>query len=242
MAGTRSSHIATTPPTVGMALFDARRVTTIKAGLPLAGSSLLNPLFAWAGDSTLEEREDMILQFSDEKTNALVDASGGLARLLALVAWKTGEVWAPTASWEKVVVTSDRVAEAMRSLMTAEHQVAENVRELMRKVPDEHAFGARRVWSEITGQPEHRIGVKAGWGLTDRDTYLRSHVVVMGPERSAVVMTAVHIPATVRDQWRGLLESDGPTGVLDLHEEYAGALIRSTLTLARRPVSMSHSY
>lgn len=192
----------------------------------LACASILKPLYAWLGDGSADDKERMVQLSDNEATSRVIGATGGLSIMLDRIYKATGINWHDAPSWGSVRVTASEVAAAFAKLDST--QVLAD----MRAVPARQQLGLVELWAELTSQSTDQIGVKLGWDLHFKETALRTHAVLIGPDRSVVVTSAILVDGSTRAQWHRTLSSRGPESVLPIHEQFAGPELALALTKA----------
>lgn len=223
---------ATPPPCLRVAWAGGRDGRLRSAGRErLRCASLLKPLYLWVLDAACEERSSPVVVRSDnELTDRLVAASGGLPALIGALEARSGVRFEAGATWGRLVIGALETARAYLALAQAadcgDGQAIRAV-ELMRAVPSEQRLG-------IGLRPGRApLPTKLGWDLSPDEDLVRTHAVCLDESGGvAVVLTALPCGPALRRRWEELLAREGPTGVLALHEELAGAALRGAMRRA----------
>ena len=231
--------------------FDETRVSTAATveGLPsyrtqpqdrLRCGPLINPLLAWLGSGSDQDRHDMVAISDPAATHRVIEAAGGLSHALGVLAHRTGIAWHPADEPGHVRVTAAEMVRAYEALRLNDSERATAVRRALADVPAARRLGCDTWWSTSTA----RVGccqvdplVATGWSLSPDEPFLRTHVVVIHDSGVAAVLTAVPVRVPGRRAWIRAL-NDGPDAVATVHEDLAGrALVRGLeagFRLARR--------
>lgn len=206
------------------------------AARPVRCASLLKPLIAWLTpartDGWAELAAAAVTRSDNAATDELTAARGGVDALRTTLGRATGVTLPAAATWGRFPVTGQAVARMYQALLRSRSPEAVRVRALMRATVTDQRLGAD-TWADLTGQPVDQLGVKAGWDLTSGGDLL-THVVVLGPVRSVVVLTSTPADGSLIAAWDTALAADGPTGVLPLHLDVAGGVIAGALRDAAR--------
>lgn len=133
-------------------------------------------------------------------------------------------------TWGRFIVTPEQVATMYARLQGSPS--SRTTLDLMRGTEQAHRFNVDQSWASATQQNPATLAVKTGWDLSLDEPFARTHAVILGPRRSAVVMTATPITDHQRQEWGERLDTLGPIGVLDLHEQWAGNALRDALNAA----------
>jgi len=217
-------------PVVAWSTFGPGGSTTVGPQVGLRCASVLKPLYAWACPAGFEAFAERAVRYSDnEATDALVGACGGVAGTVERVEVLAGQHLAPAQTWGRVVVNASQLAVLYRALAASDSPRAAQVRVWMRDVTADQRLGLDLAWAELTGQDVAEVGIKLGWDLSDDEPFARTHAVLLGPRRSAVILTAAPVTADFRSRWNALLASKGPTAVLALHDALSGPVLHDAL-------------
>lgn len=198
-------------------------------GVPCA--SILKPFYAWVGEGRSRDKDAMICVSDNQATDRVVAATGGLGKVLDRIFARTGVAWSAAESWGQVRVHAWEVARAAEALMADRSTASSHVLSAMRAVGGDQVFGVPAVWAHHTHQHLSLVGAKSGWDLTPAidaaPARVRTHLLVVGPESSRVVLTEAPVAVGVEAAWTHALGAGGPHAVLPVHDFVAGQVLRT---------------
>lgn len=182
-------------------------------------ASILKPLYGWvAGRSARSVVEPSIVLSDNHATDEVIHKIGGLPTALNSIARRTGVRWEVAPTWGQVLITDVSLKVAYHRLADSADPWAKEIRELMADVVPSQRFGV----------PEG-LPMKAGWDLDEGSELLLTHVVAIDGNRVRTAVTSVPVTTDQREEWFDTLAVSGPEGVIRIHEELAGDLVRELL-------------
>ena len=210
----------------GVAVWNAGRISTLRAAPALPCASVLLPVYAWVSDHAHWEQlaQTMVTHSDDAATDVLVGEYDGLQRR---VRERTGLLLSGPASWWGATVRAEEVAAAYGEMIASGDVRSRAVLTWMSQVGRAQWIGTRG--AAPVGQ---RVGVKAGWGLQsiDGSPALLTHVVLATDHGVVAALTARPSSSARSRAWHAALANAGPHEVLSTHLAVAGR----TLELALR--------
>lgn len=217
-------------------------------------ASLLKPLYMWAASHMtpyIEDRErwqdlaaKAIAISSNEATQTVWEDCGSdeiIAKIQALTGVRLKSD-IKNASWGSLFVTAEEVAQAYGSMIVQNKLDSRvfHILDYMTQVPESQTFGLRHVVMEQLGVAESAIGIKCGWYIDEDSAHLRTHAVILinltlEITVGVIILSATKInPDIIRHYLEAYASGDE---IIDVHERYSGATLRSEAKLVLESLS-----
>lgn len=218
------------------------RTLDVQPGPRVRAVSTLKPLLAWVAAASDVFAQNQVswevlarrsITVSDNQAASELWSQAGEEDLLASLSGRVGVTWQIDRGGEhpslRALVTAAELAAAYARLASDPSTAAVKVRQWMRDVPAEQAFGVRDVVCDTLGLDPPAVGVKCGWFGGER-----THAIALAETVSRIIGAAV--------MTFGLPDAGGRAAVQDAigddvrlvaaHDNIAGKQVRGAMRRA----------
>lgn len=213
----------------------------VRDGKPWRAATLLCPLYAWTaglawiGPWDWAEIARAACTGDPAAMQKLVYGVGGEDKFRQALWQHAGIEWPRRANFDRVPVTGIGAASGFHRLLVAAgagDERAQQVLTWMGQLPDEARFGVDRLWARMTGQEVTAMAISSGWGFWNDEPAMRTHIAVLAPQRSAVVLTMIPVTQLARRGYAMAYRKGGSAEVRAMHELMSAPVIQNALAVA----------
>lgn len=192
-------------------------------------ASLLKPVYAWiAGPSYRDLAEAAIRTSSNTATDLLIERILYRHSTLTAAITKITQVnLNPASTWGRFSITAAETVRIYSALNLAaeEDDWAQQILLYMTRIYPDQRFAIDTVVEEETQKP---VALKTGWDLSPTKE-LSTHAVCLVDGKIGVVLSSTSSDAVLVEKWERTFTTEGPSGVLPLHEYHAGPILRERM-------------